>query len=257
MFNVETYLGALGWSGPAPANLGTLRGLHKRHLMRVPYDSSLNAGRRRSLWDYVDIDPDEVFDDIIVGGRGGVCSELNGLFRILLDRLGFDVGVFSAGTRQLDNSFGPDLEHVFNYVRLDGETLLVDVGFVGPSYLEPLRMVDEVQYQYGNQFQLVEQDGYQVLRRQGRVGPWYGVYRFKPQPRSFAEWRVPSPEMTAFARLLEVAGTLIRGRSFETGQRILIGKRLLTVDDGHDEVRVLVDPVEYEKVLADILQQDA
>lgn len=254
MFEVDTYLAALGWSGPVEADWETLRGLHKRHLMRVPYDSALNSGRGLELWSQVEIDVDEAFDSVIVSGRGGVCTELNGLFRALLDKLGFVTGVFSAGTRQMDGSFGPDLEHVFSYVELNGVTLLVDVGFVGPSYVDPLRLVDEVQHQYGNDFQLVRAGEYRELRRRGQRGDWQGVYRFVPRPRDFAEWRVPSPGLADFARQLMAAGTLIRGRSFDNGQRILIGRRLLVVDGGHDHVRVLVDQADYERVLTDILR---
>ncbi|WP_242659583.1 hypothetical protein [Thermostaphylospora chromogena] len=33
----------------------------------------------------------------------------------------------------------------------------------------------------------------------------------------------------------------MRGRAFETGQRILIGRRYVVVDDGYDHLRVLVN----------------
>jgi amide synthase len=254
MFDIDAYLSVLGYTGPADPTLQTLRELHKRHLMNVPYDSALNAGRGIELWEHVDIDVDTTFDEIITGSRGGVCTELNGLFRVLLDKLGFDISVLSAGTRQLDGSFGPDLEHVFNVVRLDGQMWLVDVGFVGPSYLEPLLLSDEVQSQYGNQFLLTEQDGYRILHRKGQVGDFQAVYRFKLTPRGFAEWRVPSDELRDFARQLAMAGTLVRGRAFADGQRILIGRRFVTVESGHDQLRVLIDQDEYQKVVADILR---
>jgi amide synthase len=254
MFDIETYLSVLGYTGPADVTLQTLRDLHKRHLMNVPYDSVLNSGRGIELWEHVDIDVDTTFDEIIAGSRGGVCTELNGLFRVLLEKLGFDVSVLSAGTRQLDGSFGPDLEHVFNLVRLDGLMWLVDVGFVGPSYLEPLQLNDKIQYQYGNQFVLTERDGYRVLHRKGQQGDFQAVYRFKLTPRTFAEWQVPSDELRDFARELAKAGTLVRGRAFEDGQRILIGRRFVTVESGHDQLRVLIDKAEYQKIVADILR---
>jgi amide synthase len=205
----------------------------------------------------VDIDPDTAFDEIVVGGRGGVCYELNGLFRILLEELGFDVGVYGAGIRQMDGSFGPDLEHVFNHARVDGDLYLVDVGFVGPSYLEPLRVTAEVQRQHGSRFRVLPADGYHVVERSGRSGVWQAVYRFRDKPRDLAEWQDPSAELEAFARALAGAGILVRGRSSATGQRVLIGKRLLTVDDGHETVRVLTDPAEHERVVADILGSPA
>lgn len=256
-FDAGTYLEALGHRGPAAPTLETLRFLHHRHLRTFPYDSALNAGRGTALWAGVDIDLDTAFDEIVVGGRGGVCYELNGLFRVLLEELGFDVGVFGAGIRQMDGSFGPDLEHVFNHARLDGELYLVDVGFVGPSYLEPLRVTAQVQRQHGNRFRVVPADGYHVVERSGRSGIWQAVYRFRDKPRDLAEWQDPSAELEAFARALAGAGILVRGRSSATGQRVLIGKRLLTVDDGHETVRVLTDPAEHERVVAEILGSPA
>ncbi|WP_131743080.1 arylamine N-acetyltransferase family protein [Actinomadura roseirufa] len=256
-FDVDTYLRVLGHRGPAAPTLETLRELHHRHLVAFPYDSALNTGRGTALWAGVDIDRDAAFDEIVLGGRGGVCYELNGLFRILLAELGFEVGVFGAGIRQMDGSFGPDLEHVFNHARIGGALFLVDVGFVGPSYLEPLRVTEEVQPQHGSRFRVVARDGHRVVERSGRAGPWQAVYRFRDRPRDLAEWQVPSAELEAFARALAGAGILVRGRSFATGQRVLIGKRLLTVDDGHETVRVLTDPAEHERVVAEILRPAA
>ncbi|WP_242902339.1 arylamine N-acetyltransferase family protein [Actinomadura terrae] len=253
-FDVDTYLKALDHRGPTAPTLRTLRSLHHRHLATFPYDSALNAGRGTALWAGVDIDLDAVFDAIVLGGRGGVCYELSGLFRALLRELGFEVGVFGAGIRQMDGSFGPDLEHIFNHVRLDGEVYLADVGFVGPSYLEPLRLAPEVQRQHGTRFRVVPADGYQVVERAGRSGTWQPVYRFRDRPRDLAEWQAPSAELEAFARELAGAAVLVRGRSFATGQRVLIGKRLLTVDGGDETVRVLTDPAEHERVVADILR---
>ncbi|MFE9611173.1 arylamine N-acetyltransferase [Streptomyces sp. NPDC006012] len=254
MFDVERYLKVLGHTGPVRADWETLRTLHKKHLIAVPYDSTRNTGNGTSLWEGVDIDPDETFDNLIVEGRGGVCYELNGIFRLLLERIGFETGVLAAGIRQMDGSFGPDLEHVFGFVRLDGEPVLVDVGFVGPSYLEPLRVNDEIQHQYGNDFRILRQDDYHVVERSGRTGVRQPVYRFRLRPREFAEWENPTPDLVAFARQLAHTGTVIRGRAFDRGQRILIGRRLLTVDDGHETIRGLVDRADLDQVVADILR---
>lgn len=254
MFDIDAYLKTLAYEGSREPTVDTLRELHKRHLMTIPYDSSLNSGRGTSLWAGVDIDPDATFDAVVTGGRGGVCYELNGLFGALLRGLGYTTGVFAAGIRQADGTFGPDLEHVFGFARVDGEVWLTDVGFVGPSYLEPLRLtVGEVTTQSGTDFRIVVADGYHVVQRRGRSGDWQAVYRFRPEPRSYADWGVPSPELEQFARRLSGAGIVVRGRAFERGQRILIGKRLVTVDDGRESMRGVVDPDDYARVLAEIL----
>lgn len=256
MFDTAAYLKALDYDGPLTPTVDTLRELHKRHLMTMPYDSSLNSGRGTSLWAGVRIDEDAAFDAVVTGGRGGVCYELNGLFSALLRRLGYPTGVFAAGIRQADGTFGPDLEHVFGFVRIEGDVWLTDVGFVGPSYLEPLRLeVDEVTTQYGTDFRIVRDDGHHVVQRKGRAGGWQAVYRFHPRAREYAEWRAPSPELERFARQLSGTGIVVRGRAFDRGQRILIGKRLVTVDDGYERMRGVVDPEDHARVLADILRR--
>ncbi|GDY51459.1 hypothetical protein SVIO_020820 [Streptomyces violaceusniger] len=40
MFDVAKYLRRIGVEGTPPPTLDTLRHLHKRHLMAVPYDNS-------------------------------------------------------------------------------------------------------------------------------------------------------------------------------------------------------------------------
>jgi amide synthase len=87
------------------------------------------------------------------------------------------------------------------------------------------------------------------------------VYRFKVQERRIDEW-------LAVAGLSEedgwnwegeevAAGTIIRGRTFETGQMILIGRRLTTVDNGRLQVRTLANTAEFERTLRHILNQGA
>ena len=43
MFNTETYLARLGHTGPVQADLRTLRELHRKHMINIPFDNSLNA----------------------------------------------------------------------------------------------------------------------------------------------------------------------------------------------------------------------
>lgn len=253
MFDADKYLEVLGFHGRPGTDRESLAKLHKNHLMTIPYDSSWNAERGVSIWRDVDIDVDTVFDEIVVGGRGGNCYELNGLFRRLLGEIGFDTAVLSGGIRQMDGSFGPDLEHVFNRVEVDGGTWLVDVGFVGPSYLEPLLLSDHEQPQHGCRFRIRQEGRHRVVERKSAQSDWQPVYRFVPQPRDFAEWHGDQPELIAFAEQLVGAGTVLRGRASSTGQRILIGRRYLTTDNGVERMRVLVDQDEYEQTVRTIL----
>ncbi|MGW2330350.1 arylamine N-acetyltransferase family protein [Streptomyces sp. NPDC001700] len=254
MFEVDTYLRRIGFTGEPEPTIETLRALHKGHLMSVAYDSSHFINSFTGFRNVVDFDVDQAFTDIVVNGNGGVCHDLNGLFRRLLADLGYEVELLAASQRWPNGRFGPDLEHTFGCVRLDGDIWLVDVGFAGPSYLEPLRVSDEVSHQYGCDYRLTGQGAYHVLERKDRTGEWRPVYRFELRPREVAEW--DSPEATGVGEVVSdslFAGTALRGRALPNGQLVLTGKRLLRVEDGHEKIRTLIDPAEYDSVVKDIL----
>ncbi|RZS36323.1 amide synthase [Herbihabitans rhizosphaerae] len=258
MFNVANYLETIGYAGSNEPTLDTLRAVQKQHLMSVPFDNSVNANvdRGLSVWDDVDIDPDESYESIVVGGRGGVCYELNGLFRFLLTGMGYDYQILAGAVRQVTGGFGPDLEHIFGCVRLDGELWLVDVGIAGPHYIEPLRVTSEVQELYGVRYRMFESDGYWVVQRKPKTGDWQAIYRFRMQFRDIDEWNDPDPSLVEFPPGLVAVGTFIHSRATENGQIVLIGRRCLKVADGEESVRVLVDPVEYKETVNTILNPE-
>ncbi len=261
MFDVTEYLSKLEYQGPVEPTAEVLRELQKRHLMLVPFDSAHYAGQGMTVLANADIDVDEVFDVIIRGGRGGACYDLNGLFRRLLEEIGFDVMLMSAGMPGPGGTWGLDIEHMFQGVRLDGQLWLVDVGYPGPSYIEPIRFTREVQEQYGSRFRLVEREGYEVLERQSRSSDWAPIYRFQVVRRELSEWLqvtgTSEEDGWNWEGVEVAAGTIIRGRTFERGQMILIGRRLTTVEDGEESVRTLVRKDDYEATLRNILLQDA
>lgn len=266
MYDVDAYLAHLGHTGSVEPTVETLRSLHKKHLMTVPFDNSANAQRGDYIWDFVEIDVDQAFDSLIRGGGGGTCFELSGLFRRLLSDLGYRVDILAAGVRGPDGGFGPDLEHLFVCAYLDEEVWLVDVGFAGPSFLDPVLVSPEPQEQYGCAYRVVPQpeaSQYFVLERRTAGGNWQPVYRFKLQPRSLAEWRrdpsqpeVVSPEWNWAGELVSNT-TVIRSRALEAGQIMLVGRRCLTVDNGREDIRVLVKADDYAAAVNTILRQAA
>lgn len=254
MFQVETYLRRLGFTEVPEPSAETLRLLHKNHLMSLAYDSSHFINSFTGFRNVVDIDIDATFQAIVVDGLGGVCHDLSGLFRRLLTELGYDVSILAASQRWPNGKFGPDFEHTFTGVRLDGETWLVDVGFAGPSYLEPLRMTDEVQHQFGCAYRLTADGTRHVLERRAATGDWRSVYRFELTARAVSDW--DDPRDTAAEQIVRTslfANTVLRGRATDNGQLVLTGRRLLTVENGHETMRTLIDKAEFENVVKDIL----
>ncbi|GAB1338664.1 hypothetical protein ACE1SV_52540 [Streptomyces sp. E-15] len=260
MFDVAAYASHLGYEGSLEPTLDTLRALHRGHLESIPFDNTLHAHKGLAVWDEVETDPDVLFERLVTGRRGGVCHELSGLFRTLLQRLGYDVLILSAGIRGANDQYGPDLEHMLNAVRIDGETYLVDVGFVGPSFIEPLKVADQEQEQNGFRFKVVDQDGYKVVLRQGATGDWQGVYRFRDRERRLTDWKgfssTVEKDMEWFWEGEQLtAGTKIQGRTSEKGQQILIGRRYVESRDGAEKVRSIIDKTEYANLVREILRQ--
>jgi amide synthase len=260
MFDVDAYLRRIGHEGETKPDLGTLRALHKKHLMAIPYNSVVSltrppSRRRGGGVDLVDIDEDTTFDVVIAEGNGGGCIQLSRLFFRLLRELGFDVALIGGSTVEGAQVFGTEVEHMLVLVTLDDERWLVDVGYAGPSFLEPLRVGEEIQVQYGVQYRLVADAGSLVLRRRAQGGRWHIVYRFTLTVREPAAWSEFEAKVNANLAAAEpgAGGLMLCSRALRDGQAILKGRRYLTVRDGHEQVRTLIDTTEYENLAAGIL----
>jgi arylamine N-acetyltransferase len=90
--DVGAYLERIGLTRPPTPTLDGLAELGLAHLCAVPFENlDIAAGRPLSL------DPDALYDKIVVRRRGGFCYELNGLFGQLLTST-------SASTRPLSGA---------------------------------------------------------------------------------------------------------------------------------------------------------
>ena len=115
---------------------GSLADLVRAHLRNVPFENL-------DIWQKIplSLDPDDLFDKIVARRRGGFCYELNGLFAILLERLGYRVARYSAQVIG-EGRVGPPFDHLTLGVRKPGGGAveqLVDVGF-GEGPRRPMPM---------------------------------------------------------------------------------------------------------------------
>lgn len=254
MFDLDVYLRRLGHTGPREPTISTLRTLHRAHLLAIPYDNSRFPEQGGELpYNLADLDHDITFDKIVVRGVGGICFELNLLFKRLLDELGFDTMQVSAGVLQDRGTFSPELSHKFTIVTLGGTRWLADVGFAGPSYLLPLELSPAVQTQYGCQFRVDEQDGLHTVLRRSRSTDWQPVYRFELKARETSEWDGFTERFGRYLDETVIANTTMLCRASEHGHRLLVGRRYLTVEHGEETVIALTDPAEYRRVVAGML----
>jgi N-hydroxyarylamine O-acetyltransferase len=133
---IDEYLSRIDYHGPREPTAATLRALHERHLLSIPFENlDIHLGRPILL------DERRIVVKIVAQRRGGFCYELNGAFAALLRALGFDVTMLSARVPRADGTTSPEFDHMTLLVRIVGERWLADVGF-GECFLHPLRLDD-------------------------------------------------------------------------------------------------------------------
>ena len=213
--NVDAYLERIGYAGSREPTFETLSALHRAHMLSVPFENlDIHLGRRLVL------DREANFEKIVIRRRGGWCYELNGLFGLLLERLGFPVTML--GARVVGERVGDELGHLMLRVDLD-RPWLADVGF-GESSLVPIPLGDESE-------QVVEVDG---LRREFTLVP-----RRLQEFETMCEFSQTSPDMLFTQRRLCTLATA-DGRITLSDLRLIerVGDRVTERDlDGEDEWR--------------------
>jgi N-hydroxyarylamine O-acetyltransferase len=172
--NIQAYLERIKHNGLIEPSRKTLFDLHQSHLLTVPFENlSIHWDEKISL------KPDDLYDKIVRRARGGFCYELNGLFAILLEEIGFEVKRLSAGVANRDGSFKPDFDHLSLLVSIKHEKWLVDVGF-GDNFVLPIRLEHAlIQDDERNQYRIIVGDPYHVLWSRKPDLDWFPSYRFR------------------------------------------------------------------------------
>jgi len=228
-FDTDRYLSRINYQGERAVTVECLRALHRHHVLAVPFEATdIHYGRT------IQLDPEYLFDKVIVRRRGGFCYELNSLFYRLLRELGFTVRMVSASVYN-EGICGPPFDHLCLIVDLDG-LWLADVGF-GDLFLEPVRIIpDAVQRDRDNDFRLEQtgKDSYLLLASRSRANAYEAKYCFDltaRRPEDFAEqcrWKQSSPDSHFVKNFICTLAT-------EEG-RITIKNGVLK-ERRHDEVR--------------------
>jgi len=163
-------------------NVETLFGLHRTHLLTVPFEN-LDIHRGKSI----ELDEQALWDKIVLRKRGGFCYELNGMFAWLLKQIGFEVTYLNARVYNAAGKRGREFDHLALCVSIPGDEIdwLTDVGF-GDSFFEPLRLDNSGEQIQGARAYRLEnvKDGIDLLRRE-QDGKWSRQYFFDLQTRTF------------------------------------------------------------------------
>lgn len=144
-FDLDAYLGRIGWDGEHRADLATLRGVHLAHSWSIPFENlDAVSGKAPSL------DLGDLMAKLVHGRRGGYCYEHNTLFRNALEALGFRVtGLAARVVLGADGIESRPRTHMTLLVHVPGDPqpYLADVGFgaIG-ALLEPVPLKTGVEF---------------------------------------------------------------------------------------------------------------
>jgi len=239
--DIRSYLERIGVDGPVRPDFETLFGLHRTHLLTVPFEN-LDIHLRNPI----ELDEQPLWNKIVLRKRGGFCYELNGMFAWLLQQIGFEVTYLNARVYNHSGKRGREFDHLALRISIPGEEAnwLADVGF-GDSFFEPL-MLDYKgeQFQGSHAYRLENvKNGVDLLRRE-RDGNWSRQYFFDLQARTFpgdyeesCKYHQTSP-MSSFTRERVVSLAIPDGRITLNSNNLTVttnGKRIKRQLNGEKE----------------------
>lgn len=240
--DVRAYLDRIGYRGSLVATAGTLRALHRRHLLTVPFEN-LDIGLGREIV----LDRKRFVEKIVSRHRGGFCYELNGAFAALLSALGFQVTLLSARVANEEGVTSREFDHLTLRVDLE-EAWLADVGF-GDNFLEPLRLASGIEQQDATgSFRLIDAGERWRVERRAPDGSWRLQYDFSLQPRRLAEfagmchYHQTSPD-SHFTR------NRICSLATPDGRITLSGMRLIVSSNGRREEQTFATDADWRSAL--------
>ena len=238
--DIYGYLGRIGYTGSLEPTPGTLKQLHRAHMLCVPFENlDIFLGRP------IVLDVESFYEKIVTQGRGGYCFEQNSLFAWLLTRLGFSVKMLSA--QVVYNGLpGPEFDHMVLLVQTD-KPLIADVGF-GDSFIEPIGFDGEAVWQQGFSYCLEASGDHWVMKRQSPGLDWTPQYMFSSVPRQLSdfstmnEFHQHSPD-SIFTRKVVCSKATMDGR-------ITLSKnRLILTAGSHREERAVANEGDWRKLL--------
>ena len=248
--NVTNYLKRINYHGKIEPTLSVLSDLQLAHLLSVPFENL-------DIHNKVKLDLDRTYEKIVEKNRGGFCYELNSVFYLLLQQLGFNAWMVSARVFNNEkNSYGAEFDHMAIIVRIDSTDYLVDVGF-GEFAFHPLEIhLDVEQDDARGKFRIGQGDGdYLVASKKNIAGDFLPEYKFTMTERKLndyllmCEYHQTSPDSHFTQKRICSLAT-------KEGRITLTNSTLKITSRGRVEEKELADETEVTEVLKNYFNVD-
>lgn len=244
---LQDYLDHIGFSGKPAQDEATLRQLHARHPLRIPFEN-LDSWRGHPVL----LQPQQVYRKLVQDGRGGYCFEHNQLLQRVLHTLGFVVQGLSARVLwMLPQDQILPRTHMALLVQHAGKRWLADVGFGGMTMTAPLLLDTEVpQTSPHERLRVREQDGLHTVEAE-LLQQWQPMYRISldpwlPADYETSNWYVSTHPQSKFVQ------QLIASKPDTEGRHALLDRRYTRHLPGQpSQSRELASADELHRVLRD------
>lgn len=184
-FERQTYFARIGFQAKAVPTFETLQHIHLLHTCSIPFENlDVLLGRT------IRLELDNVFEKLVVAGRGGYCYEQNALLRAALEDIGFEVEDLAARVLITQPPEMPPRTHRLLLVTINQQRYLADVGFGGKTLTSPLRLETDVEQPTAHGvYRLTHLESDYLLSIKQPDG-WMPLYRFDLQPQYFSDFQV-------------------------------------------------------------------
>lgn len=246
MIDLAAYFARIGYDGPAEASAQVLRDIHALHVASVVFeDVDVQLGRG------IDIAPEAVDAKLIHARRGGYCYEQNGLFKRVLEALGFEVeGLLGRVQWMLPAEPARGRTHMALRVTIDGQAWLTDVGF-GSALPNPIRFDIDTPQKTAHEDYRMASVGRERRLEALIAGTWEPVYQLNLEPQLDVDYVQPN-WFSSTHPTSNFKQNLIIARTTQTTRFNLLNNRLtIRQADGSAEKRVL-NAAELTQVAGDI-----
>lgn len=150
VLDLDLYFERINYTGGTDNSEDTLREIHIAHTLNIPFEN-LDVFYKRPI----SLDESSLYKKIVKNRRGGYCFEMNGIFSIVLKKLGFKVSNLLARV-SIDGINYSAKGHQVILVEIDGTRWLADVGFGNDGIIAPLLLEKDIdQMQFAHTYRLI------------------------------------------------------------------------------------------------------
>ena len=249
--DLDGYFERIGYTGGRSPTLPALRAIHLRHAQAIPFEN-LNPLLKRP----VRLDPQSLYQKLVIDGRGGYCFEHNLLLSHALQGLGFEVTWLAARVvwNAPEHTVMPR-SHMLLLIALDGTPYVADTGFGGLTLTGPLRLQPDIEQATPHEPFRLKRTGDEFFLEARFGGTWRTLYRFELQEQFLPDYEVTNwyfsknhPE-SRFVTRLAIAARPDSDRRYALLDNELAVHHL----NGPTERRLLGSAAELQEALGDAL----